>query len=91
MPRWTNSRNDEFQIVRANEEFFKVVELGGNVRALLKDGRTVEGRWIGNHMGNNAGEGGQWHYYGSVTIRTDAWDIEVDLLDIDHFLPVAKN
>jgi len=42
-------------------------------------------------VGNNAGQGGRWQYYGTIVVRTDNEDIEVDYLDVDHMISTQNS
>jgi hypothetical protein len=80
MPRWTSDLIDIQKIAGLigflDEWGFKKasVELEGGARI---DGIILPGR-----VGNNAGEGGRWSYYGCIVVRMDDADVEVDYLDV---------
>ena len=39
---------------------------------ILEDGQTIpKARLISTNLGNNAGKGGQWSYYGSITVEAE--------------------
>ena len=39
---------------------------------ILEDGQTISNaRLVASNSGNNGGKGGQWAYYGSVTVVTE--------------------
>ncbi len=89
MPR---STNDPAEIKRLTD-LSDVVEryLGKQVRLILNDGTSVEGVFDGFSAGNNGGAGGQWSYRGSIKIRTDGEEREVDYLDVADILPPGSN
>ena len=51
---------------------------------LTDDVAPIIGCVLPARVGNNAGNGGRWMYYGSIVIRTANEDIEVDFLDLDR-------
>jgi hypothetical protein len=80
MARWTSSRNDELKIAKANEQ----IPVGGILRIKLTNGTIVEGVLRGMRVGNDAGQGGVWKYYGESDLQTlGKQTITVDHLDID--------
>ncbi|WAW09759.1 hypothetical protein NB640_11100 [Oxalobacter vibrioformis] len=51
----------------------------------LENGEVIQGVLRGLNIGNNAGEGGVWRYYGDVRITTiDHVDFVIDILDIKY-------
>lgn len=55
------------------------------------NGVVAEGAVRGFNMGNNAGEGGRWAYYGEVTIALiDGQSLTVDLLDVQQVRDVTE-
>ena len=83
MPRWTDDIG-EIRKLAALPAF--VGEYGcKNCRVFLTGSVTpIEGRVLPARVGNNAGDGGRWMYYGSIVVRTADEDIEVDFLDVDR-------
>ena len=69
----------------------------GRVRGLLRGMRLIPspqlqvttantrvhaGWLVRDQMGNNAQQGGNWTYYGAITLLTETGEIEIDYLDI---------
>ena len=83
MLRWTNDIGEIRKIAGllrfVNEYGFK------ECRVFLTDSVTpIIGCVLPARVGNNAGNGGRWMYYGSIVIRTENEDIEVDFLNLDR-------
>ena len=83
MPRWT-SDIDEVRKISELPDFIKTYGFKNCRVVLAGSAMTIEGRILPARVGNNAGAGGRWMYYGTVAIRTPDEDIEVDFLDVDR-------
>ena len=83
MPRWT-SDTDEVRRISRLPDFIEKYGFK-NCRVILTGGATtLEGLVLPGRVGNNAGAGDRWMYYGTIAVRTPEEDIEVDFLDIDR-------
>ena len=81
MPKWTS----EIEEIRKLSELPGFIEKYGlkNCRVFLAESATpIEGRVLPARVGNNAGAGGRWKHYGSIAIRLENEDVEVDFLDV---------
>ena len=83
MPRWT-SNFDEIKKLSTLPDFWERFGLERCRIHLTNSVVSIEGVVLPARVGNTAGIGGRWEYYGSIVIRTDDDDIEVDFLDVDR-------
>ena len=85
MARWTQSYADAAKMATVSQQ----MPFWGIVVITTIGGATLEGLVQGLNIGNNAGAGGVYQYYGECTIQQkDRTVVTVDFLDIANVVNV---
>lgn len=70
MARWTQNRNEVYQLVKAQQWLWGALEKGFIINVVLTDNRVFEGYYSGGSAGNNAGTMmPPTSYYGEIALR----------------------
>lgn len=81
--RWAKTADEIKQIAKNQSKLLDILNKGYLIEVNLNTGEHIAGIVSGSKFGNNAGEGGVWEYYGTVTITTEEnIAVELNLLDI---------
>ena len=80
MPKWTSNIADIKKLSKLPD--YVSTWAGKDVELDLGGSMPISGTLLLSRIGNNGGQGGTRSYYGSVGLRTEDGDVEIDFLDI---------
>lgn len=84
MLRWTESNSDSLLLAKVSQKIADTMMESPFMHIRLRNGETISGCMKGGNVGNNAGEGGAWQYYGGLNLLLESGEIlTLDYLDID--------